>query len=637
VGRTPSKKPNTTNLLLALVLTAVAAALRFYHLSYHDLRGDEAFSIIFVGNNWASLLAQLGAGEPHPPLYFSTLKVWLAIAGQSEFAARWLSAAAGVVTVPLLFKATARIAGTAAAAIVALLVALSPSLIWNAQDVRMYSLATALCTAVVYWGLRLASGEATPKRSEAAALAVSCLLALYTHYVAAVVVATVYAVLFLRIPRLPAARRAHHLLTIAASGAVAALLYAPWLAFGLASLGPSYQGNFRSPELLDALLATAHYTLAGELPTGIDANYFLVPAALALLAGVLTLARRQAAAVSLLLSVVAVPVLALFVASRFRPVFSERYLLLVVPAMYCLLGVGLAGAFERSSRRGILDRGGQLARLLMAVTLATSVALTLGSYFRDRAGEGPGTWRSHVAWVVDRVSPEDLVLVNHLDPSFNYYYRLLGGSAPTMVSPPKQNASAHDVESQLRPVLTPGKRVLLAQDTARIWDPGKAARKWLEYNSVPVAVHDVDGKDVGEFRVPAGVQVGVEFGQLLRLERAEVRGHGEPLAPGAILTADLVWNALAKTNADYSVSLQIVDAAGRLVAQNDGPPRQGQARTYELTEGQTVIDTRSLPLPPVAGRYRLGAAVYDYASGIRLPIARSADNMAWLAELVVAP
>jgi hypothetical protein len=363
----------------------------------------------------------------------------------------------------------------------------------------------------------------------------------------------------------------------------------------------------------------------------------VVPTALLLIAGALILAKRRPTAAALSFAVLAVPFLALFIASRYRPVFGERYLLLVAPALYALLGVGLAYPIAWARKQRLAARVSQLTTVGLAVVLVSAVVLTLGSYYRDRGGEGPGGWRPHVRWVVDTVAPGDLVLVNHLDPTFHYYYLLMGGTVPTMVSPPKQGANNSEVDAQLRADLSPGRRVFLVHDTAHIWDPGRVVRQWLERNAVPIAVHDVVGKDVVEFRVPAGRELGVDFGGLLRLERLEVRGLGANRAPATTMTADLVWQVLAKTNADYSVSLQLVDAEGRLAAQSDGPPRKGQVRTYEMAARQTVIDTRSLPLPPASGRYRLGVAVYDYASGVRLPIAGSADNMAWVAEVVVQP
>lgn len=89
--------------LLALVI--LAFALRLYRLDYQEMRGDEAFSVMFAQKELGSILAKtVSTTEPHPPLSFFLLHFWMALAGRSEFALRFSSLFFGVATVPLVYR-----------------------------------------------------------------------------------------------------------------------------------------------------------------------------------------------------------------------------------------------------------------------------------------------------------------------------------------------------------------------------------------------------------------------------------------------------------------------------------------------------------------------------------------------------
>lgn len=82
----------------------------------------------------------------------------------------------------------------------------------------------------------------------------------------------------------------------------------------------------------------------------------------------------------------------------------------------------------------------------------------------------------------------------------------------------------------------------------------------------------------------------------------------------------LRWFAAATVPTDYTVFLHLRDAAGRLVAQADGPPLAGWYPTSWWTPGEWVVDDHPFTLPPTvpAGVYQLVAGLYDPASGQRL-------------------
>ncbi|MCL5108292.1 MAG: glycosyltransferase family 39 protein [Chloroflexi bacterium] len=95
-----------------------------------------------------------------------------------------------------------------------------------------------------------------------------------------------------------------------------------------------------------------------------------------------------------------------------------------------------------------------------------------------------------------------------------------------------------------------------------------------------------------------------------------------PAAPRAGDTVDVAlrWRARSRPGADYTVSVQVLDGAGKLVAQHDSPPVKGQYPTSAWEQGEMVVDHHSLQLPAGAGpgSYRFLLVVYSPASQQRL-------------------
>ena len=179
---------------------------------------------------------------------------------------------------------------------------------------------------------------------------------------------------------------------------------------------------------------------------------------------------------------------------------------------------------------------------------------------------------------------------------------------------------------------------------ALIWfDLGAYSR----YDRAGVSWQDARGRDLGSafklgpFKIapprpsqPPAVTTDFRFGEGLALI-----GFGLDPArpiPGGNLTIALRWRALAKPAADYVVSVQLLDAAGQLVAQHDSPPVGGNYPTSHWAAGEEVTDNHMLAIPKdaPAGNYRLIAVVYTLAGQKRLPVAGAGDH-APLAQLIV--
>ncbi|MEM6527968.1 MAG: hypothetical protein AAF653_06715, partial [Chloroflexota bacterium] len=85
----------------------------------------------------------------------------------------------------------------------------------------------------------------------------------------------------------------------------------------------------------------------------------------------------------------------------------------------------------------------------------------------------------------------------------------------------------------------------------------------------------------------------------------------------------LVWQAAesAPANTDYTVFVQVVDAAGQLLAQSDSPPAAGNRPTSGWRPGEIILDTHTLPINTgmTVDEATLIAGLYD-SSGTRLSL-----------------
>ena len=83
----------------------VALAFRVLGEIERPLWLDEAYSAWFSSRSWHVLWTEVPTYEPHPPFYYSLLKVWRALAGDSALALRSLSWLFAVAAIPVTIAA----------------------------------------------------------------------------------------------------------------------------------------------------------------------------------------------------------------------------------------------------------------------------------------------------------------------------------------------------------------------------------------------------------------------------------------------------------------------------------------------------------------------------------------------------
>jgi 4-amino-4-deoxy-L-arabinose transferase-like glycosyltransferase len=163
-------------------LTLLGAVLRFATLGAQAYHHDEivtASRVLRVGFGHA--MDAVGFSESAPPLYYALAWLWTQVTGNGEWGLRFLSALAGVATIPVAYLVGRELRGARAGIIAAALVATNPMLVWYSQEARAYALLGFFCAlSLLYcvWALR--DGESR----HFVWWGVFSFLALATHYFA---------------------------------------------------------------------------------------------------------------------------------------------------------------------------------------------------------------------------------------------------------------------------------------------------------------------------------------------------------------------------------------------------------------------------------------------------------------------
>jgi mannosyltransferase len=615
--------------LVFIGIALVAFALRMTRLDYFNLSGDETITGTFSTHSVVEIIDALRNGEPHPPLLYLAYHLWIPLAGDSEFSLRFPSVLAGVTIVAVTYVTGKRLLSRCAGLLAAAYVMLSPYQLWNAQDARMYSFATLFCLVALYSTARLLDVPTVTadfpgdRKKWCVFYVASMTLALFTHYYSAYTfgLLNVFALAVIVL------RRLRGFGTWAIAQVTVIGLYAPWVVLGWKTI-TTYHGNGVSPTLLQALSRTFDTFATGYVLAKSATLPVAAIAALLLAAGVVRSCRRSRASTALLLLSLLTPVFGVFLASLGRPVFNERYLMAASPG-FCLL----VGALALDLPKGVLAwvRAGALAingALIVAnVWLATRyvTATTTVEKARDASAFG--------VYLASQVSPADRVLFNTIDPTFAYYYRKAHGSAPTLVAPARPDETLPQLDAQLSASLAGAERVLVVPDGLHVWDTRNLLPDWLTRHEVWLSDQRPSHQIVVYGVIHAKNTIAIRYGDSMRLVGYSL--SDEALSHQSELVVTLLWQTSDRLTTDYTVSVQLLDSAGTLVAQSDGQPHDpqgGSSATTTWRTSETVPDKHviELPLSLAKGQYGISVAVYDLATLKRLPVDGSSDGLARL-------
>ncbi len=136
-----SSKKN--NIILGTIGLVIAFLFLFWQNTAESIAGDEAYSIFNALTGFDDIV-QLSMKDQNPPLFLFLLKIWTFFFGIETFAVRAFSALISTACLGVLFQLANRIFNKPTAIIAVVLLILSHSFIYFAQEVRCYALVLLL-------------------------------------------------------------------------------------------------------------------------------------------------------------------------------------------------------------------------------------------------------------------------------------------------------------------------------------------------------------------------------------------------------------------------------------------------------------------------------------------------------------
>lgn len=391
-----------TPLRLAGGLMLLALALRLIGLSARPLWLDEAYSAWFSARGWHYLWTAVPAYEPHPPFYYSLLKLWRELFGGTAVALRSFSLLLAAATVPLVMSASfelerLRPSGRPLlrAGIAGFLAAASPMLVFVGQEARPYPLLIFTYAVALLGLLRLTRelGGGPGKWTSWLMLAAGAELGLWAHglgLIYALCLAAALAPAWVRRPM-----DADRVVRGIATAAAVALLYLPCLLMMMNRAGDWGTGWLSwSPVMLLQLISL--YSVPVEVLSLASAVAALVLALLAKRAIQAAIGERGwGAERALLLLWWGPPLLASLVSQFVFPIFLVRTLVPTLVPAALALGGALARVEERRERFF-------LAAALLITLIPASLAIAVrpptepwdevAAYLRRHVRPGDQVW-----------------------------------------------------------------------------------------------------------------------------------------------------------------------------------------------------------------------------------------------------
>lgn len=598
---------------LALILVLLLAfALRLYHLDFQSLEGDEGISLQRSSQPFEQMIERMPV--EHVPGYFVLLFGWLRVAGESDFALRYLSVLPSVAAVALIYRWAASMGRPLIGMIAALLLATNSFQIWYAQQARMYSW-LLMSSLFSFWALwRTMDGKARDKRWTVDAIYIlSTATTVYLHYFGFLI--PVAQTIFMAIWSLVEGswRTTRRWLI---DGVIILLLFLPWLGKALTFLG--FQG-WREP--LDPWqvpwLMHSAYSVGFPMPQPWQTWLPWLYLGLAVL-GLVVWWRQHRSAWMLLVVATFVPALLIFIAVLRNPDFHERYSMFLA-APWLLLIAGGIGALLPSSQR---DRqripvglGASLLSLLVIVLVAAN-GLALNRLYFDTSLH-KADYRGAAYRIHSNEKPGDAVLVDGPNPDlvFNHYYQdEYRGLAPVYDLRPLADQEYDEISEAL---------LEYTQGAERVWEvlyfraPGPV-QFWLATHGWASAPTDHNGIRLSLYALDRGPLVtqamATPFGEGLTLAEAGV--EGPIVQPGDLLRVSTRWQ-VASPLPDYKFSLRLLTQDGQVILADDYMPQNWFAPTSQWSLGE-VVDQRALFLPVdlPAGPYQIALRLYDPANGV---------------------
>lgn len=610
----------------ALGIVLIAFGLRVYLLDNQSFAFDEGWTSYAIHHTWREMWAVL-APDNHPPLYYLLVKALAEVAGYGDFATRYLSVCCGTLTVAGLYALGRRLGGTVAGVSGALFAACSPTLIYYAQEARMYSLLMALGVLSSYCLIRLA--EQPERWPWWVGYVLSVAGALYTQYFALLLIAAHNLAALVWLIGHPHRRRWMPWVRWMLAQVAVGVLYLPWLPTALAQIRIGQGTWWRIPLPAWMILSDIwlFFTLGPHRPTQPAwLNGQTAGVLLALIAALLFGWRRERAGrYALAWTILALPVALVVWAGSRWPIYTDRYTLIAAPGLALLVGLGVAGVWSAPLARW--RRLGILAGVSILGAATVGPLNQLNAYYHQ-----PAYWREDfrraARYVMDTTGVGDVVIMLGSYQPLMQYYR---GPA-TVVRFPLRGDSVqdeHEVIAALNAAISPHSQVRLVMYSWPTVDPQGLVEgmlrancrlqgeHWqLETGQRPIKVLNMEGclPLTAEPREPVDARWADQIALI-----AYRQVHFEPGEQAHLV---LWWQTLRRPDRNYNTFVHLLDANGQMITQFDSLPLSDfyPMQAWPVGRPQRADAPLNIPAGANLDGAWLAVGVYDLASMTRLPV-----------------
>ena len=392
---TPASNPQTTSRIgrfgkvlesAALIgIIALGAALRFWHLGARSLWVDEGATAAIARLDWWNFLRLLWRREANMSFYYLLMRGWIHL-GHGEAWLRALSAIFGVLAIPAICFLGRSLWGRSAGLVAALLLALNAYHIRYSQEARAYSLALLWAILSVYFLVQLIQ---RPSRDVRWKYCTASALAVYSHFYAALVLLAQAAAVFrlLKTNEEPGeqVRRAWRIILLVMIPIVVFLV-----ATGAGPLAWLPRPGWHDVHQFAIYLSGA----GGDMLLGL----YLVALVLAAIAWHRSRHEPGSWRYELVFAWLLLPVGIVFGLSLLKPIFMNRFLIVVLPAL-CLLAAA-----------GITQIRNNFIGVALAVALLIGAAQGVRNFQRHGLDQPDEDWRGATQYLLSQAKPRDAAL-----------------------------------------------------------------------------------------------------------------------------------------------------------------------------------------------------------------------------------
>jgi 4-amino-4-deoxy-L-arabinose transferase-like glycosyltransferase len=265
-----------------------------------------------------------------------------------------------------------------------------------------------------------------------------------------------------------------------------------------------------------------------------------------------------------------------------------------------------------------------------ALALAANLWSGIPALYDDPAYQRDD-YRGIAAAISAELRPGDTIILDapNQEEVFRYYYH---GDAPVYTLPPGLGGDDAETRRLVGEIIRQHDRAFVVFWGEAERDPNRVVETMLDSETYEAGQDGWYGavrlaRYVMPVTMPDPTPVNARFGDTITLQSVAL--SAETVPPGDVLQIELRWTADSPVNRRYKVFLQLLDAAGFLVAQRDSEPGGGSSPTPGWPPGATIRDHHGLLIPRdlPAGDYTLIAGLYDSDDpAARLPVG-DGDNL----------